>query len=478
MQTFNPYLPSYEYIADAEPYVFDERVYIYGSHDRFDGGDFCLNDYVCWSAPINDLGNWRNEGIIYKPTQDPLNTNTDGQQNGFAPDVNQGPDGRYYFYYALSRSPVISVAVCNTPAGEYQFYGHVHYRDGRIFGKNQGDVFNFDPGVLVDDDGRVYLYTGFSPISEFLRSMLKKNGLLIDGAYCVELEQDMLTIKSLPELVLPGESVSLETGFENHGFFEASSPRKINGKYYMIYSSIKSHELCYAVSDKPNGKFTYGGTIVSIGDVGLNGEEQAVNYTGNTHGGIVNIKHQWYVFYHRQTNGHQYSRQACAEKIEILLDGSIPQVEVTSCGLNHGPLMGTGEYEARIACNLSNVNGTYHYGKDKHKEQDHPYFTQSGLDRNENGDQYIANMQDGAWACYKYFDFNNENMITVTIKGTAKGVMKVFTKIGEEVSEIEIQSAEKWTQFPAVLKVPQGIHALYFQYKGSGSLDFLSFKLQ
>lgn len=36
-QIYNPYLPSYEYIPDGEPHVFDGRIYIYGSHDRFDG---------------------------------------------------------------------------------------------------------------------------------------------------------------------------------------------------------------------------------------------------------------------------------------------------------------------------------------------------------------------------------------------------------------------------------------------------------
>lgn len=63
-QAFNPFLPSYEYIPDAEPYVFGNRVYVYGSHDRFDGEDFCMNDYVCWSAPVDDLGAWKKEGII------------------------------------------------------------------------------------------------------------------------------------------------------------------------------------------------------------------------------------------------------------------------------------------------------------------------------------------------------------------------------------------------------------------------------
>lgn len=47
----NPYLPSYEYVPDGEPHVFGDRLYIFGSHDRFDGKEYCENDYVCWSAP-------------------------------------------------------------------------------------------------------------------------------------------------------------------------------------------------------------------------------------------------------------------------------------------------------------------------------------------------------------------------------------------------------------------------------------------
>lgn len=58
-QALNPYLPSWEYIPDGEPYVFDGRVYVYGSHDFYNGYVFCMGDYVCWSAPVDDLGNWR-----------------------------------------------------------------------------------------------------------------------------------------------------------------------------------------------------------------------------------------------------------------------------------------------------------------------------------------------------------------------------------------------------------------------------------
>ena len=95
----NPYLPFWEYIPDGEPYVFGDRVYVYGSHDFYNGYVFCMGDYVCWSAPVDDLTDWRYEGVIYPKTNDPANR--DGSMCLYAPDVTQGPDGRYYLYYVL-----------------------------------------------------------------------------------------------------------------------------------------------------------------------------------------------------------------------------------------------------------------------------------------------------------------------------------------------------------------------------------------
>ena len=94
MQAYNPYLPSWEYTPDGEPHVFGNRVYVYGSHDQFRGPVYCLNDYVCWSAPVDNLKDWRYEGVSYPKVSDPLNK--DGSMCLYAPDVTQGPDGRYY----------------------------------------------------------------------------------------------------------------------------------------------------------------------------------------------------------------------------------------------------------------------------------------------------------------------------------------------------------------------------------------------
>lgn len=109
------------------------------------------------------------------------------------------------------------------------------------------------------------------------------------------------------------------------------------------------------MSDRPDGDFQYGGVLVDLGDLYLDGNEDenhARNYLGNTHGGLLNIGDDWYIFYHRQTNRSSYARQACAEKLERTPDGGFRQAELTSCGLNGGPLNGKGRYEARIACNL------------------------------------------------------------------------------------------------------------------------------
>lgn len=473
MQGANPFLPSWEYIPDGEPRVFGDRLYLFGSHDRFGGTAYCENDYVCWSAPVNDLTGWTYEGVIYRRAQDPC------ADKGYlyAPDVIRGADGRYYLYYAMSGDTTISVAVCDAPAGAYAFLGHVRHADGVAFGHKRGDVNNFDPGLLMDDDGRIYLYTGFAPKGPRLREKKEAEGLLCDGGYGVELAEDMLTVISPPVRTIPGLLPAAGTPFDGHAFFEASSPRKINGRYYLLWSSVLSHELCYAVSDAPLGPYAFGGTIISIADLGYRGNQTPQNYTGNTHGGLAEIGGQWYVFYHRHTNGCAFSRQACAEPVTVLPDGSIPQCEATSSGLYGQPLPGAGRYEARIACNLSSAEGTYDCGKPE-IPQGHPCFTQSGEDREADGDQYIAGMRCGAWAGFKYFRFEQTRHISVTLRGDGEGRLVVsHARGGDPCAVVPVAPAGQWQSFCAKCRCEAGIHPLYFTYEGTGSIDFLAFEI-
>ncbi len=219
-QIFNPYLPSYEYIPDGEPHVFDGRLYIYGSHDRFGGNDYCMNDYVCWSAPLEDLSDFRYEGVIYKKEQHPKQYE---RNYYFAPDVAKGKDGRYYLYYSVAHSSVMSVAVCDTPAGQYEYLGDVHDKSGHIIGSTAGDFYQFDPGIFIDDDGRIFLYSGFCP-----GKLEDELGRKYVGCHMCELEDDMLTVKSGPKIII-GRDES-----EDRRYFEAPSMRKFHGKYYIF----------------------------------------------------------------------------------------------------------------------------------------------------------------------------------------------------------------------------------------------------
>ena len=477
-QALNPYLPSWEYIPDGEPHVFENRVYVYGSHDRFNAPIFCVNDYVCWSAPVDDLSDWRYEGVIYRKNQDPKNKL--GLRLLFAPDVCRGVDGRYYLYYAFDFMGIMGVAVCDTPAGKYQFLGHVHYPNGTVWGRRKGDQFPFDPGVLADDNGRIWLYSGFyTPTPAFVTGFKK---LRNDGGTVVELERDMLTIKGEPQVIFPKEGPG---SFSNHEFFEASSIRKDGDKYIFVYSSRHNHELCYAVSGRPDGGFTFGGKLVSQGDLFLDGNEderKGLNYLGNTHGGLLNIGEDWYIFYHRQTNRHSYSRQACAEKLVRSPDGSFRQAEVTSCGLNGVPLRCIGRYPAYIACNLWSRDGVGRYDcpSPRRAFAAHPYFTQTGKDREGNGDKYIANMRDGAVAGFKYFDIRGVKAVSVELSGTAEGEFLLSDTPGFQTisARIPLKLIDGWAEFRAGCALDNGARTLYFKFCGVGSVDFHSFLLE
>ena len=476
-QVFNPYLPSWEYIPDGEPYVFGDRVYVYGSHDRFNGFLFCLNDYVCWSAPVSDLSRWMCSGVIYRKNQDPMNRL--GLRILFAPDVTVGPDGRYYLYYAYDFLGVMGVAVCDTPDGQYRFYGHVHYPDGTVWGRRKGDEFPFDPGVLTDDDGRVYLYSGFQ--TKVPAALSRFRGHRQSGGVVLELEQDMLTIKAGPKLLFPLKTNDPPADFKGHEFFEASSIRKIDGKYVFVYSSANNHELCYAVSDRPDGEFRFGGTLVDQGDLYLDGntdEHRAANYLGNTHGGMVELNGDWYIFYHRQTNRHSYSRQACAEKLERTPDGGFRQAEVTSCGLNGGPLRGGGSYPACIACNLWGRTGTVRYDR-KFDKQAHPYLTQDKQDDDHSAVQYVANMTDGAVAGFKYFDINTLSALCVTVGGHCDGRFEaaLTPDFAAVICTLPIHAEGPQITVSAPAAVPVGIHPLFFRFTGAGACDFYRFEL-
>ena len=458
----NPFLPSYEYVPDSEPYVFDGRVYIYGSHDAYGVQRLCFNDYVSWSAPIDDLSDWRYEGEMFNRAEDP--TYEAGKSFLHAPDVTKGEDGRYYLYYPMGG---LGVAVSDTPQGPYHFLGRVKHADGQEYGSLRGDPMIDDPAVLCED-GHVYLYTGYATRRPQNMERLDSLGRKYVGAYCTELESDMITVKGEARLVVPGANFADGTSFKENEFFEASGIRKIGEKYYFVYSSHRLHDLCYAVSDYPDRDFRYGGIIISNADIGLSDNPRA--FVGNNHGNIVKIGEDWYVFYHRQT-GKGGARQACAEKIKINPDGSIDQVKITSQGLFGKPLPTRERYGAYIACNI--------FETEKESTDSSLCYKQEGEDGEECA-QYIEGMTSGSTVGYKYFDFDgSEESITLTYKcdTSASFELRADNENGEVCANVNLTPSTEWTSTTAKVQISRGIHAIYLTYRGEGTASLLEFEM-
>jgi len=431
------------------------------------------------------LSDWSSKGINYSAKQDALYSKE--RPYMYAPDVVRGNDERYYLYYCLAGNKgdggyhgPISVAVCDTPDGKYEYLGYVKNQDGTMFNK----FVCFDPAVM-NDGGIIRLYYGTSlPIGMYLPKIFRKLASPVFekiygkskeeicstpgiwGANMINLYDDMLTVKTDALRIIPEKTKG--TDFEGHGFFEGSSIRKINNTYYFIYSSQLNHELCYATSKYPDRDFKYGGTIVSAGDVGLNGrkEKDSLNTVGTTHGSIECINGQWYVFYHRLTHGSDYSRQACAEPIEIKADASIEQVEISSCGLNGKSLVAKGKYPSVIACHIT--NGKMPRVSNKQCKKQIPMVT------HKNDERYIANIDGKTTITYKWFDFENQKgTLELDIDSNADGKIQVFAN-GKTIAQKRITPFGRKTIALAYQIENKNKQELSIRFFGKGKFDLYS----
>jgi hypothetical protein len=411
----NPYLPGWEYIPDGEPRVFNNRIYVYGSHDTAGSDKFCDYKLKVWSAPIDDPNNWTCHGDAFHTRADRDHKSDTPWTEGelYAPDVVE-KDGKYYLYAYIFYTKGC-VAVSDRPEGPFQLISQYKVPENSA-GELREGIF-VDPGVLVDDDGRVYIYCGYQ--KSYMAELNTENMYeIIDKTFIPDI---------LPEA----------------GFFEACSPRRVGDTYYLVYSPKTGSKLAYATSKSPTGPFEYRGNIVDNG----------VDYPGgNNHGSICNINGQWYIFYHRMTNGTIMSRRGCVERITMLPDGAIGQVDMTSLGFETS----LSPYKitlADIACVLK--GGCFITEKN--------IFT-----------RIITGITNGCIIGYKYFDFGEDygsstmefhaNVIGTGCKAKMRILIDSFES-GEEIGICDLGSDDGTVS--AVVKNVIGRHAVYFLVEDS-----------
>lgn len=414
----NPVSPPGLYIADPEVRQMpDGRIYLYGSRDE-PGKTWCSNSYNVLST--SDLVHWDVEQFSFA-------TQGIGKQTDYTDRVLYAPDciyrdGKYYLYYCLEGGgDDEGVAVGTSPYGPF--------KDGKIIKGAKG----IDPSVFIDDDGQAYLFWGQGYAKG---AKLSKDMLSIEG----EVHDSLLT-------------------YEKHAFNEASSVRKRNGIYYYIYGGHQRHgesncaTLNYATATSPFGPYTYQGVIID----NWKSNKEVVN----NHGSIVEVNGQWYIFYHRPTHGWANMRKACVEPIFFNPDGTIEEVEMTTQGIG-GPIDPLQRMDAARTCEMSgNLMITV-----RRPDNDIPV-------------EYLSDIRDGDYACWKYFDFTKAQVNSFVCKTWGKnaaGIIEIHldTPDGELVGSCELDSMDGQTAYSihqTSIKPITGKHAVVLVFKSKDNRE-------
>jgi hypothetical protein len=328
------YLFPNDYMADPSANVFNDRLYIYPSHDSDsgeafddDGGHFQMRDYHVLSLDDVANGEITDHGVILDVDQVEW-----AEKQMWDNDVIE-KNGKYYLVFSAKDYNGVfhlGVAVADKPEGP--FIPEPHPIRGS---------FSIDPCLFKDDDGSIYCYYGglwggqLQWYSLTPQASANEEGVVMGPApdkktpmflpadspavpsFMAKMSDDMLQFAEAPHpVVILDENGEPLKASDPHRFFEASWMHKHNGKYYFSYSTGDSHYLCYAIGDSPYGPFTFKGVIL----------DPVVGWT--THHSIVKFKDEWFLFYHDcvPSNDTTWLRSLKVQKLYYNDDGTIKKV--------------------------------------------------------------------------------------------------------------------------------------------------------
>ena len=489
----NPYLPLWEHVPDGEPRVFEDpdnpgkfRAYIIGSHDVA-YTRYCGPDIRMWSAPVEDLSQWRDEGPIFTHY-------VNGQWDTmFAPDLvevkNRITGKKTYWLYPHSRGWQRVPMVCRGDRPDGPFTPVNLTEDGTKC--VPGSFIDFDPSVFVEnitdkkdkdyDKGfRAYVFYGFqhsTAVELDQNTMYSKR----EGTEPID---PFIPASSADGRLLDKPGSEYKALYEGQNpldfnFFEASSIRQVGNKYVMVFSGYSGKEyglgntnsaLRYAYGDSPLGPWRSGGVLVDSRGVVLNEDGTKLittNFGHNTHGSLQEINGQWYVFYHRPPRGFGNARQSMVAPVKITCDkkpvakggrvtitGYDPYTknnvwtakasngheytgaEVTSEGFQIFGLPPYQYYSAGYACFV------YGPGSNDWMQDNHDVW---------NNSMDLAGIQNGGIVGFKYFGFGGLSKDTKGVKafeGTKKGdnarLYLNLTSSGKGAFKIHIKLDNPW----------------------------------
>ena len=286
---------SQRYLADPSSLVTKDRVYIYCSDDDESPvqGSYNIPDVVCVSS--SDMKNWTDHGSVFRAAKA-----TSWAKKTWAPAAIER-DGKFFLYFGNGGAD-IGVVTAPTPVGPFTDPLGKYLINSRTPGVMPAqNMWLFDPGVFIDDDGQAYIYFG-------------GNG--DNNVRVARLNRDMIS--------LDGEVMKMNAT----NFFEAAWVFKHNGTYYFSYSTTPKAQMRidYMTSDNPTNGFTYRGAV---------GDQPPIN-NNNNHAAQFLFKDHWYHVYHNRIVAKEagiptgFRRNLAIEEFSFNDDGSIKKVNYTT----------------------------------------------------------------------------------------------------------------------------------------------------
>ena len=320
----NPIIEQH-YGADPFALVYDDTVYFYMTADAYEydaTGAIKENTYgkirSLYVVSTKDMVNFTDHGEI---TIAGAGGATKWAHNSWAPAAAwKEVDGKpKFFLYFADNGGGIGVVTSDSPVGPFvDELGHGLIRRDM---ENCGNVeWLFDPAVLVDDDGKAYIYFGGGvPQGKAAHPMTGR---------CAQLGDDMMSLVGVP------------TTIDAPYLFEDSGIHKYGDTYYYTYCSnfsvdkagtdeygFENGEICVMTSKSPLGPFTFSERI-------LKNPGYYWGVGGNNHHAIFQFKGQWYITYHTRMLETEQGivkgyRSTSIDEFNFNEDGTIGNIRMT-----------------------------------------------------------------------------------------------------------------------------------------------------
>ncbi|MFD2034743.1 glycoside hydrolase family 43 protein [Belliella marina] len=426
-QAQNPIIQT-SYTADPAPMVYNDKVYLYTSHDEDGSTWFTMNDWRLYTT--EDMVNWTDHGSILSYKDFGW-----GKINAWAPQCIER-EGKFYMYVPITdrnNQNGIGVAVSDSPYGPF-----VDPLGKPLISNSMADI---DPTVFVDDDGQAYLMWG-NPVCYHVK--LNEDMISLDG----EVDQFPNTIESFGKR--NADDSKRPTTYE-----EGPWLYKRNDLYYLLFAAGELPEhLGYSMGDSPTGPWKYQGILMP---------SEGRSFTN--HPGIIDFKGKTYLFYHNGAlpGGSGFTRSVAVEEVKFNEDGTIVPMKMTE-GITES-LGSVNPYVKNEAEMIAWSEGV----KAKHNKVVGNFITAT---RNEAYTKVIG------------VDFRDSGATKFTARvGTTHHSdvymeVRLDSKEGELLATIKVPLTggdDRWSLVGADIEKVSGIHDLYFVYKGKAPSDIMFF---